>query len=231
MHPLRDLHTHMSCPCTFNHGSRIMQILVNGITIRHLAFALEALIDKKEVQIHILTDEPEIGLAQSLQPGSKLSAHPMLRILARHLPRHTSEDTFVRGTWISRALGIEVAGRGAVIHLRSSLIELPDNTFRIGGAGQISDSLLYFDHIYDPELQVEKSKKWFGASFPDPSDVGNCQPRGDGTCEFWSKLPIVSNASLETSIWYGNDPSNAIPDDIDKGTQDAREYLQSPKYS
>lgn len=205
-----------------------MKILVNGITIRHLAFALEVLINKKEVQIHILTDEPEIGLAQSLQPGSKMNAHPILRILARHLPRETSEDTFVRGTWISRALGIEAAGRGAVIHLRSSLIKLPDNTFRIGGAGQTSDGPLHFDHIYNPELQVEKSKKWFGASFPDPCDEGNCQSRGDGTCESWSKIPIVSNSSLETSIWFGKDPSNTIPAEIDKGTQDAREYLQSP---
>lgn len=231
MYPLRDLYTNMPRPCTFNHGSRAMKILVNGITLRHLAFALEALIYKKEVQIHILTDEPEIGLAQSLQPGSKLSAHPTLRILARHLPRDTSEDTFVRGAWISRALGIEAAGRGAVIHLRSSLIQLSDNTFQIGGAGQNSDSPLYFDHIYNPELQVEKSEKWFGAVLPDPCDDENCQSRGDGTCELWSKVPIVSNASLETSIWHGNDPTNTIPEEIDMGTQDAREYLQSPKYS
>ena len=218
----------MSRPRTFYHGSIIMRILVNGITIRHLAFALEALLNGDEIQIHIITREPEIGLSQSLQPGSKLNAHPLLKILVRHFPRDVDADTFIRGMWISRALGIEAAERGAIIHLRSSLIELKNNTFAIIGAGQISNEPIPFDYIYDPE--IKELEKWFGSSFPDPCEE-ECIPRGDGTCESWSKKPIVSKASLETSIWFGNDPFETIPIEIEKGTIDAREYLQSPKYS
>ena len=83
-----------------------MRILVNGTSIRHLAFSLEALIERRDIQLHMITEEPEIGLSQSLQPGSRLDAHPILKILARHLPRDASENTFIRGSWISRALGI-----------------------------------------------------------------------------------------------------------------------------
>ena len=157
-----------------------MRILVNGITIRHLAFALEALLNGDEIQIHIITREPEIGLSQSLQPGSKLNAHPLLKILVRHFPRDVDADTFIRGMWISRALGIEAAERGAIIHLRSSLIELKNNTFAIIGAGQISNEPIPFDYIYDPE--IKELEKWFGSSFPDPCEE-ECIPRGDGTCE------------------------------------------------
>ena len=218
----------MPRPRTFYHGSIIMRILVNGITIRHLAFALEALLNGDEIQIHIITREPEIGLSQSLQPGSKLNAHPLLKILVRHFPRDVDADTFIRGMWISRALGIEAAERGAIIHLRSSLIELKNNTFAIIGAGQISNEPIPFDYIYDPE--IKELEKWFGSSFPDPCEE-ECIPRGDGTCESWSKKPIVSKASLETSIWFGNNPLENIPNEIEKGTIDARKYLQSPKYS
>ena len=143
-----------------------MRILVKGISIRHLAFSIEALKDRRDIQLHIITEEPEIGLSQSLQPGSKLDAHPILKILARHLPRDTDGNTLIRGTWISRALGIEAAERGASVHLRSSLIELTDNTFRIDGAGQISNDPIFFDYIYDPELEPKDTEKWFGASFP-----------------------------------------------------------------
>ena len=218
----------MPRPRTFNHGSIIMRILVNGITIRHLAFALEALISGDDMQIHIITEEPEIGLSQSLQPGSKLNAHPLLKILVRHFPRDAVADTFIRGMWISRALGIEAAERGATIHLRSSLIELENNIFSITGAGQISINPISFDYIYDP--QMGESEKWFGASFTDPCEE-ECIPRGDGTCEYWSKKPIMSKASLETSIWFGNDPIQSIPIEIEKGTIDARECLEFPKYS
>jgi len=214
--------------CTFYLGSIIMRILVNGITIRHLAFALEALIIADELRIHIITNEPEIGLSQSLQPGSRLDAHPILGVLTRHFPRDTDKNTFVRGMWISRALGIEAAERGATIHLRSSLIQLSKNNFSIVGAGQISNNSFLFDYIYDPEFKEEK--KWFGASFSDPCDE-DCISRGDGTCEAWSEKPIVSNASLETSVWFGDDPFTTVPIEIGKGTEDARMYLQSPKYS
>ena len=83
MHSLWDLYSHMSRSCTFNRGSRIMRILVNGTSIRHLAFSLEALIERRDIQLHMITEEPEIGLSQSLQPGSRLDAHPILKILAR----------------------------------------------------------------------------------------------------------------------------------------------------
>ena len=219
----------MPRPCSFHHGSRMMRILVKGTSIRHLAFALEALMREKEVRVHILTEEPEIGLSQSLQPGSRLNAHPTLETLARHLPRDTDKNTLIRSMWISRALGIEAAERGATIHLRSSLIEHTNNTFRITGAGRISNDPISFDYIYDPE--VEEREKWFGASFSDPCEEEKCLPRGDGTCEFWSKKPIVSTASLETSIWFGNDPFQTIPIEIDRGITDARDSLQLPKYS
>ena len=208
-----------------------MRILVKGISIRHLAFSIEALNNGRDIQLHIITEEPEIGLSQSLQPGSKLDAHPVLKILARHLPRDTDGNTLIRGMWISRALGIEAAERGASVHLRSSLIELTDNTFRIDGAGQVSNDPIFFDYIYDPESEPKDTEKWFGASFPYPCEEEKCQSRGDGTCEFWSKKPIVSKASLEVSIWFGNDPFETIPIEIERGTRDAREYLQLPKYS
>ncbi len=221
----------MSRSCTFNRGSRIMRILVNGTSIRHLAFSLEALIERRDIQLHMITEEPEIGLSQSLQPGSRLDAHPILKILARHLPRDASENTFIRGSWISRALGIEAAERGASIHLRSALIELPNNTFRINGAGHISNDPISFDYIYDPKSEPKDTEKWFGASFPYPCEEEMCQSRGDGTCEFWSKKPIVSKASLEVSIWFGKDPFESISTEIERGAKDAREYLQLPKYS
>ena len=207
----------------------IMRILVNGITIRHLAFAIEVLITDADARIHIITEEPEIGLSQSLQPGSKLNTHPMLKILIRHLPRDTDTNTFVRGMWISRALGIESAERGATIHLRSSLIEITDKTFQIVGAGQKSIDPIIFDYEYDPEFN--ESEKWFGASFSCPCSEKNCLPRGDGTCEQWSRKPIQKTTALETSTWFGDDPFEAVSVELEKGIADAREYLQSPKYS
>ena len=206
-----------------------MKILVNGITIRHLAFALEALVSEAEVGIHIITEEPEIGLSHSLQPGSKLNSHPILKILVRHFPRNTDMNTFVRSMWISRALGIESAERGASIHLRSSLIVIADKTFQIVGAGQISNDPINFDYVYDPEFK--ESEKWFGATFSCPCSEEKCLSRGDGTCEYWSKKPIQTKSALETSTWYGDDPFKTVSVELEKGIEDARKYLQSPKYS
>lgn len=207
----------------------IMRILVKGITIRHLAFALEALVSEDDVQIHIITEEPEIGLSQSLQPGSKMDSHPILKILVRHFPRDVDMNTFVRGMWISRALGIESAERGALIHLRSSLILITDKTFQIVGAGQISNDPIVFDYIYEPEFK--ESEKWFGASFSCPCSEEKCLSRGDGTCEYWSKKPIQTKTALETSTWLGKDPHETVSVELEKGIADAREFLESPKYS
>ena len=217
----------MPCPCSFDHGSRMMRVLVKGTSIRHLAFALEALMWEKEVRVHILTEEPEIGLSQSLQPGSRLNAHPTLKTLARHLPRDTDKNTLIRSMWISRALGIEAAERGAIIHLRSSLIEDTNNTFRITGAGQISNDPISFDYIYNPE--VEETEKWFGASFSDPCEEENAYQGVMGHANSVEETTVSKDRwkhqfGLET-ILSNNTNRN------DRGITDARDSLQLPKYS
>ena len=206
-----------------------MRILVLDDSITSLAFSLTMQSSTTINEIHMVSEKTEVGLSDSLKPGTNPNSHPLLQGIFRHMPKVTRESPFLRNSWVHRGLAIESVNNGLNLHFRSAVREIGHRVFEFHGTASSSfGAKQRFDYVYHPS-QAESDILWHGAVSTKPLNDEASINRGDGTFETWSRTPIEDGGILQHGTWVGDEPNEAVAMAISEGVAEATRLLSSLK--
>ena len=206
-----------------------MRILVLDDSIRSLAFSLTIQNSGATNEIHMISEKTEVGLSDSLKPGTNRDSHTMLQGIDHHMPKVAMAGSFLRNSWVHRGLAIESVSNGLKIHFRSVVDEVDRGIFEFHGtAGSSLGVREHFDYVsYPPQANV--GILWHGAVSTKPLNDEASINRGDGTFETWSRTPIEDGGILQHGTWVGDEPNEAVAMAISEGVAEATRLLSSLK--
>jgi hypothetical protein len=209
----------------------MIRLIFLGDNLASLSGANHALDLNSEIEIQIITERAEIGLVEET-PGLLSSWPPCpahwISEMGSQTPRPTSEA--VRGSWLLKAMGIQLAKRGCIFHLRTRIISVSDNSIHFVGAGPIGEGSLAFDYLLDFCGDTSSQAQWYGAvcRSEDSPDTPRQGSRPDGTTEVWSSQELVKNGKwIQTMIWRGEDPDSFIQDQVEFGKERAESVIET----
>ena len=202
-----------------------------GDNLASLSAANHALDLNPEIEILIITDRAEIGLVDET-PGliSTWPPCPAHWISDMRSQTPESDSNAVRGSWLQKAMGIQLAKRGCVFHLRTRIITISDDSIDFVGAGPIGAGSLSFDYILDFCAVNSNHAQWYGAvcrseDAPGTSLQGS---RPDGTTEVWGSHEHEQNGKwIQTMVWRGGNPESFIEDQVEIGKERAEYVIET----
>ena len=202
-----------------------------GDNLASLSAANHALDLNPEIEILIITDRAEIGLVDEI-PGLISTWPPCPAHWISEMGSQTPEpnSNAVRGSWLQKAMGIQLAKRGCVFHLRTRIITISDDSIDFVGAGPIGAGSLSFDYILDFYADNSSHAQWYGAvcrseDAPGTSLQGS---RPDGTTEVWGSHEHEQNGKwIQTMVWRGANPESFIEDQVEMGKERAEYVIET----
>jgi len=206
-----------------------MRILVLDDSIRSLAFSLTIQNSGATNEIHMISEKTEVGLSDSLKPGTNRDSHTMLQGIEHHMPKVAMAGSFLRNSWVHRGLAIESVSNGLNIHFRSAVNEVDHGIFEFHGtAGSSFGASEHFDYVSHPP-QANVGILWHGAVSTKSLAAEVSRDRGDGTFETWSRTSIEDGGLLQHGTWVGEEPNEAVAMAISEGVAEATRVLSSLK--
>ena len=183
------------------------RLVILGDNLASLCGANHALDMNPEMEIQIITERAEIGLVEEI-PGLLSSWPPCPTHWISEMGSQTPEPTSkaVRGSWLQKAMGIQLAKRGCIFHLRTRIITISDDSIDFVGAGSVGEGSLTFDYLLDFCSDSSGQDQWYGAvcRSEDSPDTLRQGSRRDGTTEVWSSQVLEKNGKwIQTMIWRG----------------------------
>ncbi len=207
------------------------KITILGNSLSALCAAHRILDLKPEAKISIITDSAEIGLSGEI-PGIVSNWPPCpshwLSDMASQTPATSS--TAVRGSWLIKAMGIQLSKRGCKFHLRTRVTEATENEVRFVGAGPLGKGSFRTDYLLDLRQDSRESARWYGfvCRTADAPRLHLAGDRSDGTTEVWSQTPPEPNGiSLQEMAWVGDNPSDFISEEVELGLQIAQNVVDT----
>lgn len=209
----------------------MIRLVILGDNLASLSGANHALDMNPEMEIQIITERAEIGLVEET-PGLLSSWPPCPTHWISEMGSQTPEPTSkaVRGSWLQKAMGIQLAKRGCIFHLRTRIITISDDSIDFVGAGSIGEGSLTFDYLLDFCSDTTGQTQWYGAvcRSEDSPDTLLKGSRPDGTTEVWSSQELEKNGKwIQTMIWRGEDPDSFIQDQVDLGKERAESVIET----
>ena len=193
-----------------------MRILVLDDSIRSLAFSLTIQNSGATNEIHMISEKTEVGLSDSLKPGTNRDSHTMLQGIDHHMPKVAMAGSFLRNSWVHRGLAIESVSNGLNIHFRSAVHEIGRRVFEFHGTASSSfGAKQRFDYVYHPS-QAERGILWHGAVSTKPLNDETSINRGDGTFETWSRTPIEDAEFCNMERGWARSPMRLSPWQLEK---------------
>ena len=240
LHPLRALHTGMPRSCTIPSqrrkgpclwGACMISLVILGDSLASLSAANHAKDLNPEIQIQIITERAEIGLVEET-PGLLPSWPPCpahwISEMRSQTPEPTSEA--VRGSWLLKAMGTQLAKRGCIFHLRTRTVAVSSEKIDFVGAGPIAEGSLTYDYLLDFSGDNSSQTLWYGAVCRSEDSPGSSRQglRSDGTTELWSSREFEQNGKwIQTMLWRGEDPNSYIYDQVEIGKERAENVIES----
>ena len=207
------------------------RLVILGDNLASLSGANHAFDMNPEMEIQIITERAEIGLVEEI-PGLLSSWPPCpahwISEMGSQTPGPTSKA--VRGSWLQKAMGIQLAKRGCIFHLRTRIITISDDSIDFVGAGPIGEGCLTFDYLLDFRSDSSGQDQWYGAvcRSEDSPDTLRQGFRTDGTTEVWSSQELEKNGKwIQTMIWRGEDPDSFIQDQVVLGKKRAETVIET----
>ena len=209
----------------------MIRLVILGDNLASLSGANHALDMYPEMEIQIITERAEIGLVEET-PGLLSSWPPCPTHWISEMGSQTPEPTSkaVRGSWLQKAMGIQLAKRGCIFHLRTRIITISDDRIDFVGAGPIGEGSLTFDYLLDFRSDTTGQIQWYGAvcRSEDSPDTLLQGSRPDGTTEVWSSQELEKNGKwIQTMIWRGEDPDSFIQDQVELGKERAENVIET----
>ena len=240
LHPLRALHTGMPCSCTIPSqrrkgpclwGACMIRLVILGDSLASLSSANHVKDLKPEIEIQIITERAEIGLVEET-PGLLPSWPPCPAHWISEMRSQTPEPTSdaVRGSWLLKAMGTQLAKRGCIFHLRTRTVAVSSEKIDLVGAGPIGEGSLTFDYLLDFSGDNSSQPLWYGAvcRSEDSPESPRQGSRSDGTTELWSSRELEQNGKwIQTMLWRGEDPNSYIHDQVEMGKERAENVIES----
>ncbi|MAH98998.1 MAG: hypothetical protein CMA12_06615 [Euryarchaeota archaeon] len=200
-------------------------VLILGNTLDALSAAHYILDTCQNIKIQLVAETAEIGLSVEA-PGifEKWPPCPTHWISDMKSQTPTKESTAVRRSWFEKALGIQLSNRGCTIHLKTRTSAISPDQIQVVGAGAIGMGTIHYDAILDFRHE-NIGPEWFGGTLSSgleaPGEISGV--RSDGTTEVWinEEGNRIKNW-IQTATWNGEDPRNALVQDIEEGIFKAR---------
>ena len=112
------------------------QTVILGDNLASLSGANHALDLNPEMEIQIITERAEIGLVERLRPAILVAPMPSTGY-PNGLSDSEPTSKAVRGSWLQKAMGIQLAKRGCIFHLRTRIITISDDSIDFLGPGPL----------------------------------------------------------------------------------------------
>ena len=207
------------------------RLVILGDNLASLSAANHSLDLNPEIEIQMITERAEIGLVGET-PGLLSSWPPCPAHWISDMGSQTPEPNSkaVRGSWLQKAMGIQLAKRGCIFHLRTRIITVSDNSIDFVGAGPMGEGSLTFDYLLDFCDDTSSQEQWYGAvcRSEDAPDTRLQGSRPDGTTEVWGSQEHEQNGKwIQTMIWGGEDPKSFIEDQVEMGKQRAENVIET----
>ena len=209
----------------------MIRLIILGDNLASLSAAHHVLDLETDMDIQVITDRAEIGLVDET-PGLLLSWPPFPSHWISEMGSQTPEptSTAVRGSWLLKAMGIQLSKRGCTFHLRTRVTNVSDESVDFVGAGPLGEATLTFDYIIDFDEDTSSEPQWFGAVCR--SDDAPVTPlkgyRSDGTTEVWDRNQHEQNGKwLQTMVWNGRDPESFVDDQVRIGKERAENVIET----
>ena len=209
----------------------MIKLVILGDNLASLSGANHALDLNPEMKIQIITERAEIGLVEET-PGLLSSWPPCPTHWISELGSQTPEPTSkaVRGSWLQKAMGIQLAKRGCIFHLRTRIVTISDDSIDFVGAGSVGEGSLTFDYLLDFCSDVSGQAQWYGGvcRSEDSPDTLRQASRPDGTTEVWSSQELEKTGKwIQTMIWRGENPDSFIRDQVELGKERAENIIET----
>ena len=203
-----------------------MRILVLDDSITSLAFSLTMQSSTTINEIHMVSEKTEVGLSDSLKPGTNSNSHPLLLGIFRHMPKVTRASPFLRNSWVHRGLAIESVNNGLNLHFRSAVHEIGRRVFEFHGTASSSfGAKQRFDYVYHPS-QAESGILWHGAVSTKPLDDEVSINRRWHVRDMEQDPRMAEFCNMERG---GEEPNEAVAMAISEGVAEATRLLSSLK--
>ena len=206
-------------------------IAILGDSLRTLCIGHHILDVAPEAEISIITDRAEIGLIGEV-PGmvSSWPPCPLHWISEMSTQTPASSSTAVRGSWLLKAMGIQLSKRGCTFLLRTRVTSSSSNEVRFVGGGPMGSGVIHADHILDLRNTSQESKRWYGfvCRTEDSPESAVSGDRTDGTSEIWAQeKPEPTGNFLQEMTWTGAHPADHISGEVQSGIQLAQTIVDT----
>ena len=206
-------------------------IAILGDSLRALCVGHHILDVSPEAEVSIITDRAEIGLIGEV-PGliSSWPPCPQHWISEMSSQTPTQSSTAVRGSWLLKAMGIQLSKRGCTFLLRTRVTETSKKEVKFVGGGPMGSGAIQAAHIMDLRKTSLESTLWHGfvcrtEDTPEGAVFGD---RTDGTTEIWAtEKPVPNGISLQEMTWVGGNPSDYISGEVQSGVQLAQTIVDT----
>ncbi len=207
------------------------RMVILGDNLASLSAAHHAKDLNPEIEIQLITERAEIGLVEET-PGLLPTWPPCPGHWISEMGSQTPEPSSdaVRGAWLLKAMGIQLAKRGCIFQLRTRVASVSDDRIDFVGAGAIGEGSLTFDFLLDFYGDSGRQTQWFGAvCMSKDSPKSYLQgSRSDGTTEVWSNQELDQNGKwIQTMTWSGEDPKSFIQTEVETGKERAENVIKA----
>ena len=212
-------------------GAHMISMVILGDNLASLSAASHTIDLNPEIEIQIITERAEIGLVEET-PGLLSSWPPCPAHWISHMGSQTPEPTSeaVRASWFLKAMGIQLAKRGCLFHLRTRILTISEDRIDFVGAGPIGEGSLTFDYLLDFCDDTSSNSLWYGAVCRSEDSPGMSRQgfRSDGTTEVWSSEELEQNGKwIQTMVWRGEDPNSFIKGQVERGKEGAESVIET----
>ena len=206
------------------------KVIVLGNTLDALSAAHYILDTCRNTEIQLIAETAEIGLSAEA-PGIFKTWPPCPNHWISDMKSQTpnKESTAVRRSWFEKALAIQLSNRGCNIQLKTRVSTITPDHIHVVGAGAIGTSTIHYDVILDFR-QHTIGPEWFGGIISSKLEASEeiSGIRADGTTEVWINQESEHvNNWIQTTTWNGEDPRNALIQDIEEGIFKAKSKVDT----
>ena len=209
----------------------MISIVILGDSLSTLCIGHHILDVAPEAEVSIITERAEIGLIGEV-PGLIPSWPPCpphwISEMFSQTP--TPSSTAVRGSWLLKAMGIQLSKRGAIFHLRTRVTTVSEREAMFVGAGPMGKGSIKADHILDLRYDRQEKPRWHGlvCRKEDSTQTAVFGERPDGTTEVWDlEKPEYTGVSIQEMTWDGDHPSAYVSEEVQLGIQLAQTIVDT----
>ena len=209
----------------------MISIVILGDSLSTLCIGHHILDVAPEAEVSIITERAEIGLIGEV-PGLIPSWPPCpphwISEMFSQTP--TPSSTAVRGSWLLKAMGIQLSKRGGIFHLRTRVTTVSEREAMFVGAGPMGKGSIKADHILDLRYARQEKPRWHGlvCRKEDSTQTAVFGERPDGTTEVWDlEKPEYTGVSIQEMPWDGDTPSAYVSEEVQLGIQLAQTIVDT----